>query len=207
MPGYSLPDRLGDLSGLLKRYDAAVARRDQFRTLLQECYDYVLPDRELFRSHSPGEKRGKEIYDSTATMAVNEFASRMQASICPPYRQWSKFVPGPGLPKEQRESDELLQYLDEQTDLFFSYLNHSNFAIRSHETFLDLAVGTGALTLELDEQGQGLQLRIHPAGYAGHRGRPERHHRDHVHRPQVSGLAPAPPVSGRQPARCVGEGA
>lgn len=162
MAGYSLPDRIGDLSGLLKRYDAAVARRDQFRTLLQECYDYVLPDRELFRSHSPGEKRGKEIYDSTATLAVNEFASRMQASICPPWRQWSKFVPGPGLPKDQRDSDELLQYLDEQTDLFFSYINHSNFAIRSHEAFLDLSVGTGALTLELDEQGKGFSFESIP---------------------------------------------
>lgn len=159
---YSLPDRLGDLDGLIKRYDAAVAKRDLFRTLLMECYDYAIPDREMFRSHSPGEKRGKEIYDSTANLAVNEFASRMQSTICPPWRQWSKFVPGPGLPKDQRESDELQLYLEEQTDTFFSYINHSNFAIKAHEAFLDLSVGTGALTLELDEQQKGLTFESIP---------------------------------------------
>lgn len=152
----NIPPAIGPIERIIARYDMAVKLRTQWQSNMQDCYTYALPDREMFSATAPGQKKGAELFDSTAIAGVQEFASRIQASICPPWRQWSKFVPGGGLPKQYRDSDELGLYLEEQTDIVFDFLNHSNFSLKSHEAFQDLAVGTGALTLELNEQGNGL---------------------------------------------------
>jgi hypothetical protein len=151
-----LPNLVGDIESVIRRYDRAVARRDLWRGNMQDCYLYAIPDRELFMQQSPGQKRGQYIFDSTAQEAVQEFASRIQSTICPPWRQWSKLMAGPALPKAMRDSDELAVQLEEQTEIFFTYINHSNFVLKSHEAFQDLSVGTGALTCELNEQRNGL---------------------------------------------------
>jgi hypothetical protein len=150
-----LPPEIGPIERLLSRYDAAVERRNQWRSLLQEAYRYAIPDRELFDHRTPGQRKGQELFDSTAIVGVHDFASRIQSSMCPAWRQWTKFVPGPGLPKELRENDELAMYLEEQTDIFFSYVDHSNFVLKTHEAFQDLSTGTGAITLELNERRNG----------------------------------------------------
>ncbi len=158
----ALPPRLGDLDALIKRKTTAVKRREDFRSLMEDCYDYVLPQRSNFGSETPGEKRGRDIYDLTPGQAVADFASRMQATICPPWRQWSKLAPGPGLPKEVQEDDRISALLEEQTETFFGYINHSNFATASHEAFQDVAIGTGAITMELDESAKGLTFESIP---------------------------------------------
>lgn len=151
-----IPPAIGPIERIIARYDAAKALRDQWQSNMQDCYTYAIPDRDLFTATAAGQKKGAELFDSTAVAGVQEFASRIQSSICPPWRQWSKLIPGAGLPKQYRESDELALYLEEQTDILFDYINHSNFALKSHEAFQDLAVGTGALTVELNEQQNGL---------------------------------------------------
>jgi len=150
-----LPPGIGDIQNLLARYDRAVERREYWRSLMQDCYRYAVPDRELWDFRTPGQRKGHELFDATAPIAVQEFASRIQANICPAWRNWSKMVPGPGLPREFREDDELALYLEEQTEVFFGYINHSNFVLKTHESFQDLAIGTGAITLELNEQRNG----------------------------------------------------
>ena len=150
-----LPPSIGPLERLLARYDAAVERRHQWRSLLQDCYRYAIPNRELFDERTPGQRKGEELFDSTAVVGVHDFASRIQSTICPAWRKWSVMVPGPGLPKELRENDELALMLEEQSDIFFSYVHHSNFTLKTHESFQDLSTGTGAVTLELNERRNG----------------------------------------------------
>ena len=49
---------------------------------------------------------------------------------------------GSEVPKESRES---INDLDEVTDYVFEVIQNSNFAQEVHESFMDLAVGTGVL--------------------------------------------------------------
>lgn len=156
MAGIAYPPVLGSIEEIVRRYDRAITRRELWRGNMSDCYRYAIPDRELFMQQTPGAKKGTYIFDSTAQEAVQEFASRIQSSICPAWRQWSKLVAGPALPQPLRESDELALQLEEQTNIFFSYINHSNFVLKSHEAFQDLSVGTGAITCELNEQRNGL---------------------------------------------------
>ena len=160
--GVGIPRAIGPIESVIKRYDRAVARRELWRSNMQDCYRYAIPDRELFMQITPGQKKGQYIFDSTAQEAVQEFASRIQSTICPAWRNWSKLVAGPALPQEVRESDELALQLEKQTDIFFSYINHSNFVLKAHEAFQDLSVGTGAITCELNEQRNGLVFEAIP---------------------------------------------
>lgn len=162
MTDNTLPRGLGGLDGVLKRYDAAVQRRQLWSSIYRECYRYAIPSRQLFLDYAPGQEKENELFDSTAVQGVLEFASRLQATICPPWRHWSLLEAGPRLPKDLRESEQIKAALDEQTDLLFAYLNHSNFTLKSHEAFIDLSVGTGAICEDLNDARDGLTFDCVP---------------------------------------------
>jgi len=151
MPNYSGNDTA--INTLMKRYEAAKTHRNTWEQHWRECYEYALPQREIFNEHSPGTKKNTRIYDSTALVATQRFASRLQSTLIPPFKKWAKLAAGTAIPKDaQMQIDEALQ---ETTDTLFSFINHSNLATEANESFLDLAVGTGALLLE---EGEGDEL-------------------------------------------------
>lgn len=143
---FQIPDELGTVKQLVERFDAAKKRKTPWISHLRECYQYALPQRETFNRYSPGQKKGTDIFDSTAVMGVQKFASRLQATMVPPWRQWSILAPGSEVPEKEREG--VQQELDKYTEVLFDHINHSNFATQAHESFLDLAVSTGVMTLE-----------------------------------------------------------
>ena len=162
---YKLPNGLGGIDSICRRYKAALSKRELWSSLYREAYRYAIPARELFNNYAQGQDKESYLFDSTAVDAVQEFASRIQANIMPAWRQWSKLEPGPGLPKEQRDSEELKRGLQDQTEIFFSYINHSNCVQKTHESFVDLAVGTACLTLDLDSTNDGLQFDCIPIAH------------------------------------------
>ena len=131
---------------LLKRYDKAKATRENWVSLFEECYEYALPQRESFYAETPGQRRDDKIFDETAVVGVQEFASRLQSGLVPNFARWADFIAGSEIPKDQRES--VNAELQEVTDYVFEVLQNSNFAQEVHESFLDLAVGTGVLLCE-----------------------------------------------------------
>jgi len=140
---FTLPEKLGSFKSLQGRFTKAKALKEQWVEHLRQCYEYALPQREVFYTHTPGEKKNTTIYDDTAVIAVKRFASRLQATLVPPWRNWSILKPGSDIPKDKH--DEVQADLDEVTDVIFDHINHSNFSTQSNECFLDVAVGTGAL--------------------------------------------------------------
>jgi len=127
----------------LKRYEKAKTIRQKWEGLFQECYEYALPMRETFYSQSVGERRDDKIFDETAVVGVQEFASRLQSGLVPNFARWADFTSGSEIPPEQR--DGINNELDEVTDYVFEVLQNSNFSQEVHESFMDLAVGTGVL--------------------------------------------------------------
>ena len=127
----------------LHKYEKAKTHRENFVPLFEECYEYSMPQRESFYTESVGQRRDEKIFDETAVVGVQEFASRLQAGLVPNFARWADFVAGSEVPKEQRE--EVNNDLDEVTDYVFEVLQNSNFGQEVHESFMDLAVGTGVL--------------------------------------------------------------
>lgn len=130
----------------LSKYDKAKAKRENFVPLFEECYEYSLPQRESFYHETIGQRRDDKIFDETAVVGVQEFASRLQSGLVPNFARWADLTAGSEVPKENR--DEVNNDLDEVTEYVFEILQNSNFAQEVHESFMDLAVGTGVLVCE-----------------------------------------------------------
>ncbi len=130
----------------LKKLAKARTKRDAFAPLFEECYEYALPQRESFYTETAGQRRDDKIFDETAVVGVQEFASRLQSGLVPNYSRWADLVAGSEVPKEER--DAIDNDLDEVTDYVFEVIQNSNFSQEVHESFMDLAVGTGVLACE-----------------------------------------------------------
>ena len=98
---------------------------------------------ETFKSKTIGERRDEKIFDETAVVGVQEFASRLQQGLVPNFARWADFAAGSEIPIDER--DEINNELDFITEYVFEVLQNSNFAQEVHESFMDLAVGTGIL--------------------------------------------------------------
>ena len=134
------------VTALMKRYETAKQHRSSWESHWKECYEYALPQREVFNETAEGSKKNTKIYDSTALIGTQRFASRLQSTLVPPFKKWAKLSAGTGIPKEAQ--GKIDKQLEEVTDTLFSFINQSNLATEAHEAFLDLAVGTGALLLD-----------------------------------------------------------
>lgn len=130
----------------IEKYNKAKALRENWVPLFEECYEYALPQRESFYYEEAGQRRDDKIFDETAVVGVQEFASRLQAGLVPNFARWADLMSGSEVPKEQREAID--NELDEVTDYVFEVLQNSNFSQEVHESFMDLAVGTGVLCVE-----------------------------------------------------------
>lgn len=130
----------------LERYEKAKAHRQNFVDLFEECYEYALPQRESFYYETAGQRRDDKIFDETAVVGVQEFASRLQSGLVPNFARWADLAAGSEIRAEER--DMIDNDLDEVTEYVFEILQNSNFGQEVHESFMDLAVGTGILCVE-----------------------------------------------------------
>jgi len=156
MPKYSKQG----VDSLIKRFEASKVHREYWVSHWRECYEQALPQRETVSLHQPGAKKNTTIYDSTALVATQRFASRLQSTLVPPFKQWAKLEAGSVIPKDQ--TGEINQQLEEMSEIMFSHINQSNLATEANEAFLDLAVGTGALLLEEGVDGNLLKFTAVP---------------------------------------------
>lgn len=130
----------------LSRYEKAKSFRENWVPLFEECYEYALPQRESFYAETAGQRRDDKIFDETAVVGVQEFASRLQYGIVPNFARWADLAAGSEVPPEER--DRIDNELDEVTEYVFEIIQNSNFGQEIHESFMDLAVGTGILCVE-----------------------------------------------------------
>ena len=130
----------------IQSYQKAKAFRENWVPLFEECYEYALPQRESFYYEEAGQRRDDKIFDETAVVGVQEFASRLQSGLVPNFARWADLMAGSEVPPDQREAID--NELDEVTEYVFEVLQNSNFSQEVHESFMDLAVGTGILCVE-----------------------------------------------------------
>lgn len=138
---------------ITRRFSNAKNRKDNWVTLYRDAMEYVTPQRETFYQYSPGEKKGRTLYDNTAQEAIEIFQSRIMSTITPSWQRWSEFRAGSSIPEDSR--DAINKKLIEVNNTVFDYINHSNFTAQASECYLDLGYGTCAM---LFERGEGEDL-------------------------------------------------
>jgi len=149
---------LGTVEDLIKRFNHARSEYELFRSLHQEAYDFVAPQRETFRFYSPGQEKNRHVFDSTAIMALEQFASRIKGSVMPSWKQWAQLTAGSVVPEQ--ETANVNKALEEGNDLLFDSLNHSNFDTEINPSLVDMGVGTGAIVIDEGEFNSGDVFRF-----------------------------------------------
>jgi hypothetical protein len=135
---------------ILKRADKAQSRKDQWRSIFEECYEFALPQRNLYSGYyegrSPGQSKMDRVFDSTAINSTQRFANRLQSTLFPPYRNWCRLVAGDDIPAEQKRDVQVA--LDLYNERLFAVLRQTNFDLAMSEFLLDLAVGTAVMLVQ-----------------------------------------------------------
>jgi len=135
---------------VLKRHEKALIKKEDFRNLYEEAYEFALPQRNLYDGHYDGKvggtKKMNRVFDSTAINSTQRFANRMQSGIFPPQRKWCRLEPGPDIPEDRKA--EAQAALDVYNERLFSTLKQSNFDIAIGEFLLDLSVGTAVMMIQ-----------------------------------------------------------
>lgn len=134
---------------IMEREAKARARKDEWRSIYEDCYEFALPQRNLYsgsyESKTVGQKKMHRVFDSTAIHATQRFANRLQAGLFPPYKDWCRLEAGNQIPAGDRGAAQ--QVLDKYTDILFQTLRQTNFDLAMGEFLLDLAVGTGVMMI------------------------------------------------------------
>lgn len=128
-----------------RRYTRAQSVAYQWWALLQACYHYFTPQRNLYyqTNQTQSAQRNVRVYDTTQVAAGRNFVSKLQNSLCPPQMTWALLEPGTEIPDEYKaQFQEQLQQFNER---LFSYIRGSNFDLAINECFQDLITGTAVL--------------------------------------------------------------
>ena len=130
----------------LKKFKEAEHIFDHWKDKYEEAYEYTMPQRESFYEETIGERRTDKIFDETAVVGIQEFASRLQAGMVPTYGRWASLQSGTEIPVDAKPQVD--EQLDAITEYIFEVLGGSNFNQEVHEAFMDLAIGTAVLLVE-----------------------------------------------------------
>ena len=135
---------------IIKRYEISLKKKDEFRSLYEDAYEFALPQRNLYDGfydgNVGGQKKMNRVFDATAINSTQRFANRMQSGIFPPQTKWCKLEPGPDIPAERKAEAQMA--LDVYTEKMFATVKQSNIDIAIGEFLLDLAVGTAAMMVQ-----------------------------------------------------------
>jgi hypothetical protein len=142
-----LPPELEDAEALIKRRTAANTIKEMWRSIYTDAYDYACPTRETFNWKTPGQNKTSRLFDSTLQETTYTAANTMIATVFPSWTRWCELTPGGAIVKSELDA-KILKGLQDATEIFFSFLNSSNFGTVIGETAQDLMIGTGALQFD-----------------------------------------------------------
>lgn len=111
--------------------------------MLQDAYEFALPQRNLYTTFSEGQEKMDRVFDSTAVASTVKFANNLQSDLTPAFRTWAELRAGPFVPDQAK--DQLNNILQEVTKRIFAAIHVSNFDTVINELYLDLAAGTGVM--------------------------------------------------------------
>lgn len=137
------------LESLEKRYTELQQKRAGFTNQFQEIQRYIRPYSSSFTlggDNNVGESQTRDMFDSTACWAAEQFANGLHSSVTNPSERWFQ-ITATGQ-RETRQSRRVREYLEDVSDALYYYYSLPETALNSslHENYLDLgAFGTDIL--------------------------------------------------------------
>ena len=140
---------MGIAQEIVQKQQSLESDRSSFEAHWAEVAPLVFPRQDDFfkKQAQQGEKRTREKFDDTATLALDHGAAAIEGVVTPRGQMWH----GIGLPEAIEEDQESLEWADRLTRFLFKkrYSSEGNFASQIHECYMSLlAFGTCALIVE-----------------------------------------------------------
>lgn len=153
-----------------KRYQVARNNREDWRSFLDTAYRYILPNRNYWDSaEHTKEPEGKllndDVYDITAPLAARSFVAKLTSVLTPPFQNWSQYVAGSAIPEGRKKG--VNEFLQEENEKLFKFINQSNFSLAISECYMDLICGTAALLIEEGDDDNPLLFSCEPIEHLG----------------------------------------
>lgn len=131
-------------SQIFAMWAKAKQERSRHEPRFDQAFRFTMPGRSRFLS-PVNDTDIDDVFDETAIVAVQEFASRLQAGVTPDNSRWVSLRAGSEIPEEDEDSVNAM--LDEVDEALFETLSASNFSTEIFESYLDLSVSLGAMEI------------------------------------------------------------
>ena len=149
-----------------ERITDAWQRKRYYERQLREIYQYIMPYRDPaglsgIETKTEGDTRTDHIFDGTAPAASLRFAGRMQRELTPIFQDFFAIEAGPLVPEgdDKKKLTEAFQAVGKITN---GVLASGSFHMKSHEMFLDLFAGTGAMNITAGDEYDLVRFRTVP---------------------------------------------
>lgn len=133
-----------DAKDALRAASKAWERKEQWRSLYDQCFDLALPERNLYTKTAPGAERSDHIWDSTAVIGAARFANRMLAQINPASFD-IELGPASEIPDEERSG--ATAEIEAEAKAIKAALSLGAAQNALLQVFGELAVGTAAMLI------------------------------------------------------------
>jgi hypothetical protein len=131
---------------ILKRHERAERDFNRHSSRIQACYKYALPWRHGVNASEPVDQLD-DIYDDILMSVLEDFAADMGNVFTPQKSDWLETGPVIGLPSDI--SAMVAKQTAANQRIVFSSMLRSNLYQALQESYLDLGVGTMALTVDI----------------------------------------------------------
>lgn len=134
---------------LCAREEKLRADRSNWEQHWQELVDYGMPNvQDVITKRTPGDKKGAELFDNTATVACEMLASALHGMLTNPNVLWFELQPKT---LELLKKDNVREYLQEVVENLHRIINNTNFQTEIHQFDIDLClIGTAAMAMSPD---------------------------------------------------------
>lgn len=157
-----------DVSQILNRVSRLKSDRGSWETHWEEIAEVVLPRyKDSFVGqafiNTKGDKRTQKMFDATAALGLERFASVMESMLVPRNRKWHRLQASDEALNRDRETR---IWFDEVTNILFKnrYTPKANYASQQHESFMGLgAFGTGVMFIDQNPLG-GIRYKANHLG-------------------------------------------
>lgn len=124
---------------ILDREAAALNKRAEVMPYIDKAMSLTMP----WRVKSGRASAFSQLFDGSGPTGVQRFAGRLQSDLTPPFSRWFALEAGPLV--DERQHEPLNRQLALSTTICHAALDASPFAKASHESYSDVAIGTGGL--------------------------------------------------------------
>lgn len=129
---------------VIERHSRMKSERSNWETHWQECFNYIVPRKgDVVSTRTPGDKRGSELFDTTAIMSNTMLGGALHGMLTNPATRFFEFtMSDPDL----NDQEDVRDWLQICADKVYLVINGSNFQTEIHEVYLDLgAIGTACI--------------------------------------------------------------